>query len=552
MKNYFPELRLLGPSLVLLFALWGCSDHKEEPTPPSGAGIAISDVQVAASSVTYTVVPEELDSYTYSIESEVLATEPEIVAPARTATYTYDKLLPSSDYTIVVIGYDASHREVARAEHPFRTLDSEAPVLDIPTGETPFIEYGDQRIEIKTAIYYQENDLYWLFVSPLEGYDNYIDLIYGNRGQNDYISLSIAPSQLGKPINMKSASMRYALLNSMNFRTVVAPEIPMVTIDYHSSISEGGFLITRSGEKGENIEGYIEMTAAESGRKMRIYATCTYDEEAARRMSTLTCNGTEQMIGSAFYRLFPDEERSELFFSPGSAVMGDLIDQADEYHIRLLFDEALASDKTRMALDQIDKFFEFEYYDPATRRSVVVTNSDLNGAAGTILLHKYALQGLYRVEYDITVEGLQLQGFLDGALNLYSYYKDNAYVLAKEEPVALQSAVIDRRDKEYYTIYLAPEAGLTEIDLIKDAPGAVIIKVSPQALTGESRFFYQEKEAGRTLSITFDGVCHDNQNPARQQDMIRGAILGEKIALEFLEKGIALEGYYGGRFTAID
>ncbi|MDE7069098.1 MAG: hypothetical protein K2O63_01080 [Alistipes sp.] len=551
MKKIFLRPLAFGTSLLLLSALWGCTDHKEEPTPPGGAGIAISDVRVEASSVTYTVVPTDLAGYSYSIESEVLATEPEMVSPARTATYTYDKLLPSSDYTIVIVGYDASYREVARATHPFRTLDSEAPDLDIPTGEPSFIEYGDQRVEIKTAIYYQEKDLYWLFVSPLEGYDNYIDLIYGNKGQNDYISLSIAPSQLGKPINMKSASTRYALLNSMNYRTVLAPEIPMVTIDYHSSISDGGFIITRSGENGEQIEGYIEMTAAESGKKLRIYATCTYDEEAARRMSILTCNGTQQLIGSAFYR-FPAEERSELFFSPGSAPMGDLIDQADDYHIRVSFDEALACDKTRLDLSQIDKHFEFEYYDPATRRSVVVSNAALNGAQGSILLHKYALQGLYLVEYDITVADLHLQGFLDGALTLYSYYKDNAYVLAKEEPVALQSAVIDRRDKEYYTIYLAPEAGLTELDRIKDAPGVVIVKVSPQALTGESRYFYQEKEAGRTLSITFDGVCHDNQNPNRQQDMIRGAVLGEKIALEFLEKGVSLEGYYGGRFTAID
>lgn len=552
MKNFFLRLREPGLGALLLFALWGCSDHKETPAPPTGTNVAISDVQVGASSVTYTVVPTELAFYSYSIESEVLATEPEIVAPARTTTHTYDKLLPSSDYTIVIVGYDAANQEVVRATHPFRTLDSEAPEFDIPTGEKPFIEYGDQKIEVKTAIYYQEKDLYWLFVSPLENYDNYIDLLYGNKGQNDYISLSIAPSQLGKPINMKSATQRYALLNSMSYRTIVAPDIPMVTIDYHSAITDGGFIITRSGEKGENIEGYIEMTSAQTGTKMRIYATCTYDEEAAQRLSFLSCNGKEQLIGSAFYRLFPDEERSELFVSPGTAPMGDLIDQADDYHIRISFDENLARDKQRMDLSRIDKHFEFEYYDPATRRSVVVSNSDLNGATGTILLHKYALQGLYLVEYDITVAGFRLNGFIDGSLKLYSYYKDNAYVLAREEPVALQSAVIDRRDKEYYTIYLAPEAGLTELDRIKEAKGVVIIKASPLALTGDSRYFYQEKDAGRTLSITFDGVCHDNQNPDRQQDMIRGAILGEKIALEFLEKGVSLEGYYGGRFTAID
>ena len=40
---------------------------------------------------------------------------------------------------------------------------------------------------------------------------------------------------------MKSASERYSLLNSMSFQHPIASDISMVTIDYHSLITDGGF-----------------------------------------------------------------------------------------------------------------------------------------------------------------------------------------------------------------------------------------------------------------------------------------------------------------------
>ena len=81
--------------------------------------------------------------------------------------------------------------------------------------------------------------------------------------KNDYISLSFTPNQLNKSINMKSASERYSLLNSMSFQHPIASDISMVTIDYHSLITDGGFIVTRDGDK---IEGYAEMTSAATGR----------------------------------------------------------------------------------------------------------------------------------------------------------------------------------------------------------------------------------------------------------------------------------------------
>ena len=74
------------------------------------------------------------------------------------------------------------------------------------SGEEPFIEYGDQRIAAKSVFFYKELDRLWFFISPLEGYDNYQDMLYGNGGKNDYISLSFTPNQLNKSISMKSAS----------------------------------------------------------------------------------------------------------------------------------------------------------------------------------------------------------------------------------------------------------------------------------------------------------------------------------------------------------
>lgn len=61
----------------------------------------------------------------------------------------------------------------------------------------------------------------------------------------------------------------------------------MVTIDYHSLITDGGFIVTRDGDK---IEGYAEMTSAATGKKLRIYGTCTYDQQDAERTSFISLN----------------------------------------------------------------------------------------------------------------------------------------------------------------------------------------------------------------------------------------------------------------------
>ena len=149
--------------------------------------------------------------------------------------------------------------------------------------------------------------------SPLEGYDNYQDMLYGNGGKNDYISLSFTPNQLNKSINMKSASERYSLLNSMSFQHPIASDISMVTIDYHSLITDGGFIVTRDGDK---IEGYAEMTSAATGKKLRIYGTCTYDQQDAERTSFISLNDLKTPLGSAYYQPLEEETISEIHLSP--------------------------------------------------------------------------------------------------------------------------------------------------------------------------------------------------------------------------------------------
>ena len=153
-------------------------------------------------------------------------------------------------------------------------------------------------------------------------------------------------------------------------------------------------------------------------------------------------------------------------------------------------------------------------------RSVTVTNTDLQGATGTITLYKYALQDNYRISFDLQVHDMHLEGYADGAFELYSYYSGNSYTVGTNDPVELQSAVIDRRSDDYYTIYLAPQAGLTDLEQIRQAEGVVTIKAAPQALDGLLVSFANEKDAGRILSIAYAGKTYDNQGDNTKLSLI--------------------------------
>lgn len=124
---------------------------------------------------------------------------------------------------------------------------------------------------------------------------------------------AFTPNQLNKSINMKSASERYSLLNSMSFQHPIASDISMVTIDYHSLITDGGFIVTRDGDK---IEGYAEMTSAATGKKLRIYGTCTYDQQDAERTRL---HQPQRPENSARKRLLPTARRGNDFRNPSLA-----------------------------------------------------------------------------------------------------------------------------------------------------------------------------------------------------------------------------------------
>ena len=129
---------------------------------------------------------------------------------------------------------------------------------------------------------------------------------------------------------------------------------------------------------------------------------------------------------------------------------------------------------------------------------------------------------------------MHLEGYADGAFELYSYYSGNSYTVGTNDPVELQSAVIDRRSDDYYTIYLAPQAGLTDLEQIRQAEGVVTIKAAPQALDGLLVSFANEKDAGRILSIAYAGKTYDNQGD-NTKSTIHGATAKQKIALAFYE-----------------
>ena len=484
--------------ILLLGTFQSCKDDETTPPPPGeSATLTISDVKAEANTVTFTITPKNVDVYTYTIKSATVTPQATVQDPAETKTFTYNSLLPSSDYTIVATGFTQGGLELTSTEYKFRTLDTQDPGLEVPSGEEPFIEYGDQRIAAKSVFFYKETDRLWFFISPLEGYDNYQDMLYGNGGKNDYISLSFTPNQLNKSINMKSASERYSLLNSMSFQHPIASDISMVTIDYHSLITDGGFIVTRDGDK---IEGYAEMTSAATGKKLRIYGTCTYDQQDAERTSFISLNDLKTPLGSAYYQPLEEETISEIHLSPASPVMGALIDQVDEYYVRIRFD--------------------------------------------------YALQDNYRISFDLQVHDMHLEGYADGAFELYSYYSGNSYTVGTNDPVELQSAVIDRRSDDYYTIYLAPQAGLTDLEQIRQAEGVVTIKAAPQALDGLLVSFANEKDAGRILSIAYAGKTYDNQGD-NTKSTIHGATAKQKIALAFYEATNEMNGYYCGPFVDV-
>ena len=552
MKSLFNHWYAVLPAVFLAFA--SCSDiesgeeptKEPEPPAPSGPSVKISEVTPEANTVSFTITPDEIAFYTYKIKSDSMTSDPVVCDPAEKKTFSYNRLLPDIDYILIAQGYDSEGTEVAKDEVPFKTLASDVPELEIPQGEASFIEYGDKKIEAKTVIYYEEIDMLWLFVSPIEGYDNHIDLIYGNGGKNDYISMSFAPNQLNQTINMKSASERYLLFNSIFSELYPKPSVPMISIDFHQNITSGAFKITRN---DENVEGYIEFTEAETGKKSRIYATCKYDEEAAKRTTHMTRDGKEEGIGSGFYRL-PDDTHSEVFLSPGSVPMGDLISEVDNYHIRIKFDNSAACEKKFTDLSQIKGKFEFEYTDNASGKSFIITNDDLKGASGKIMMYKYALQGNYRIEYDITAEGVHLEGYADHAFNFYSYYSSNQYKEGNYKPVEIKSVIIDKTNPDYYHIWLLPVEGVTTVEAASSVEGAVKVIVSPRALNAQTRYFHDEKEAGRDMSITYRGQEFSNTDNS-YKGYVRGAMLGKKIALEFGEEKISLEGYYAGGYIEI-
>ena len=300
--------------ILLLGTFQSCKDDETTPPPPGeSATLTISDVKAEANTVTFTITPKNVDVYTYTIKSATVTPQATVQDPAETKTFTYNSLLPSSDYTIVATGFTQGGLELTSTEYKFRTLDTQDPGLEVPSGEEPFIEYGDQRIAAKSVFFYKETDRLWFFISPLEGYDNYQDMLYGNGGKNDYISLSFTPNQLNKSINMKSASERYSLLNSMSFQHPIASDISMVTIDYHSLITDGG--LHRHPRRGQDRR--ICRNDLGRNRQETPHLRYLHLRPAGRRADQL--HQPQRPENSARKRLLPTARRGNDFRNPSLA-----------------------------------------------------------------------------------------------------------------------------------------------------------------------------------------------------------------------------------------
>lgn len=118
--------------ILLLGTFQSCKDDETTPPPPGeSATLTISDVKAEANTVTFTITPKNVDVYTYTIKSATVTPQATVQDPAETKTFTYNSLLPSSDYTIVATGFTQGGLELTSTEYKFRTLDTQDPGLEV-------------------------------------------------------------------------------------------------------------------------------------------------------------------------------------------------------------------------------------------------------------------------------------------------------------------------------------------------------------------------------------------------------------------------------------
>ena len=118
------------------------------------------------------------------------------------------------------------------------------------------------------------------------------------------------------------------------------------------------------------------------------------------------------------------------------------------------------------------------------------------------------------------------------------------------EDVYYKLMMIDETNPDYYQIWLLPAEGVTTLEAAASVEGSVKVMVSPLSLNARTRYFHDEKSAGREMSITYRGQEFNNSDTS-YKGYVRCAMLGKKIALEFGEEKIGLEGYYAGKYIEI-
>ena len=135
--------------ILLLGTFQSCKDDETTPPPPGeSATLTISDVKAEANTVTFTITPKNVDVYTYTIKSATVTPQATVQDPAETKTFTYNSLLPSSDYTIVATGFTQGGLELTSTEYKFRTLDTQDPGLEVPSGAVHRIRRPADRRQI--------------------------------------------------------------------------------------------------------------------------------------------------------------------------------------------------------------------------------------------------------------------------------------------------------------------------------------------------------------------------------------------------------------------
>lgn len=229
--------------------------------------------------------------------------------------------------------------------------------------------------------------------------------------------------------------------------------------------------------------------------------------------------------------------------------MGALIDQVDEYYVRIRFDNALATAKTPIDITRIDVRSN-------SKSSILPNKSRLPSPIRTFKARR-APSPSTNTPCKTTTESRSIcrfmictsKGMRTGRSN---YTPTTPATVIRSERTTRSNSIRRHRPPQRRLLHdLSGTPGRSDRFGANPAGGGRSNHQSRTAGTGRSaRFLCQRKDAGRILSIAYAGKTYDNQGD-NTKSTIHGATAKQKIALAFYEATNEMNGYYCGPFVDV-